>query len=112
MVLQVNYRGSSGRGETFVEAGWREFGGKMIDDLIDGVKWANTLPQIDANRVCVYGISYGGYAAMMVPIKAPSLVKCAVGYSGRYDLVSRFSQASNKGEEQNINWLKRFMATT
>lgn len=108
-VLQVNYRGSSGRGETFAEAGWREFGGKMIDDLIDGVKWANTLPQIDANRVCVYGISYGGYAAMMVPIKAPSLVKCAVGYSGRYDLVSRFSQASNKGEEQNINWLKRFM---
>lgn len=108
-VLQVNFRGSSSRGPRFENEGAREFGGKMIDDLVDGLKWANTQAEIDSNRVCVFGVSYGGYAAMMVPIKAPSMVKCAVGYSGRYDLVSRFSQGSNKGETQTINWLKKYM---
>ncbi len=108
-VLQVNFRGSSGRGPNFLSAGEREFGGKMIDDLVDGLKWANALPEIDSKRACVFGISYGGYAAMMVPIKAPSLVKCAVGYSGRYDLVARFSQGNIKGETKSINWLKQYM---
>lgn len=108
-VLQVNFRGSSGRGTAFQMAGARGFGGVMIDDLIDGLKWAGTQPSIDAKRSCVFGASYGGYAAMMVPIKAPNLVKCAVGYAGLYDLVGRFSQDGIKGDTQLTNWLRTFM---
>lgn len=108
-VLQVNFRGSSGRGVSFRLAGAKQFGGKMIDDLIDGAKWANALPEINPQKVCVYGASYGGYAAMMIPVRDPSLVKCAVGYAGLYDLVGRYSQSGIKGEKQGVNWLKRFM---
>jgi dipeptidyl aminopeptidase/acylaminoacyl peptidase len=108
-VLQVNFRGSGGRGVNFTEAGYRQYGGKMMDDLIEGVKWANKLPEIDANRVCVYGISFGGYAALMLPVRAPGMFKCAVGYSGRYDLPSRFTQ---HGASSNAKRTKNFLLKT
>ncbi len=110
-VLQVNFRGSGGRGVNFEEAGYRQFGGKMMDDLIDGVKWANALPEIDAGRVCVYGISFGGYAALMLPVREPAMFKCAVGYSGRYDLKSRFTQDSYRGEKRAQHFLAKTMGT-
>lgn len=104
-VLQVNFRGSGGRGINFRNAGYREFGGKMMNDLIDGVKWANALPDIDPARVCVYGSSFGGYAAMMVTVREPAMFKCAVGYAGRYNLASRYSQNSNYGKVKTKNYL-------
>ena len=110
-VLQTNFRGSSGRGTKFVEAGYRQFGGKMMDDLIDSVKWASARPDIDASRVCVYGASFGGYAAMMLPVREPSMFKCAVGYAGRYDLHSRFTQDSYRGEKRAQRFLARTMGT-
>ncbi|WMW81121.1 S9 family peptidase [Undibacterium cyanobacteriorum] len=110
-VLQVNFRGSNGRGVAFRDAGMRQFGGKMIDDLIDGVKWASTQAEIDGKRVCVFGASYGGYAAMMVPVKAPNLVKCAIGYAGLYDLAGRYDQEGIKGETRMLNWLNIFMGS-
>ena len=85
-VLQVNYRGSGGRGRKFEESGYREWGGKMQDDLADGVKWAIDNKVADPNRICTYGASYGGYAALMQPIRYPDLYKCAIGYVGVYDL--------------------------
>ena len=85
-VLQVNYRGSGGRGKDFMESGYREWGGKMQDDLADGVKWAVDNKVADPNRICTYGASYGGYAALMQPIRYPALYKCAIGYVGVYDL--------------------------
>jgi dipeptidyl aminopeptidase/acylaminoacyl peptidase len=107
-VLQVNFRGSSGRGPDFTIAGYRQYGGKMMDDLIDGVQWANKLPEIDASRVCVYGISFGGYAALMLPVRAPDMFKCAVGYSGRYDLPSKFTQnGASSSRTQSNNFLKK-----
>ena len=85
-VLQVNFRGSGGRGKRFEEAGHREWGGKMQDDLADGVKWAIDNKVADPNRICTFGASYGGYAALMQPIRYPDLYKCAIGYVGVYDL--------------------------
>lgn len=85
-VLQVNFRGSGGRGKKFDESGYREWGGKMQDDLADGVKWAIDNKVADPNRICTYGASYGGYAALMQPIRYPELYKCAIGYVGVYDL--------------------------
>ncbi len=58
----------------------------MQDDLADGVNWTVKQGYVDANRVCIYGASYGGYAAFENPIRYPNLYKCAVGYVGAYDL--------------------------
>ena len=85
-VLQVNYRGSGGRGKAFMESGYGEWGGKMQDDLAEGVQWAIAQGLADKERVCTYGASYGGYAALMQPIRYPDLYKCAIGYVGVYDL--------------------------
>lgn len=85
-VLQLNFRGSSGRGPAFREAGLREWHGKIPDDLLDGVRWVIGQKQVDARRICVYGASFGAYLAMMVAAREPELFKCAVGYAGVYDL--------------------------
>lgn len=108
-VLQVNFRGSGGRSVKFIEAGYREYGGKIMDDLIDGVKWATARPDIDGGRVCVYGASFGGYAAMMLPIREPAMFKCSVGYAGRYDLPSRYKQDSFVGDKQAKNYIVKTM---
>lgn len=85
-VLQVNYRGSGGRGQNFEFSGYRQWGSKIQDDLIDGVKWASNQADIDGKRVCAYGASFGGYAALMLAAREPAMFKCAVGYAGVYDL--------------------------
>ncbi|MFC5526650.1 alpha/beta hydrolase family protein [Rhodanobacter ginsengisoli] len=84
-VLQVNYRGSSGRGMNFMRAGYRQFGDRIQHDLIDGVHWAIEQGHADRNRICVYGGSFGGYSALMTPIVAPGLFKCAIDYAGVSD---------------------------
>ena len=85
-VLQVNFRGSGGRGDKFEQSGYLQWGGKMQDDLADGVKWAIDNKVADPGRICTYGASYGGYAALMQTIRYPELYKCAIGYVGVYDL--------------------------
>lgn len=84
--LQVNYRGSAGYGMKFTDAGYRQWGGVMQDDLADAVRWAIKQGTADPRRVCIYGGSYGGYAAIENPIRYPDLYRCAVGYAGPYDL--------------------------
>jgi dipeptidyl aminopeptidase/acylaminoacyl peptidase len=84
-VLQVNYRGSSGRGYTFMKAGYKQFGTGIQQDLIDGVKWAIAQGYADKNHVCVFGASFGGYSALMAPIRAPEMFKCAVDFAGISD---------------------------
>lgn len=88
-VLQLNFRGSSGYGKAFLEAGARQWGQAMQDDLTDATRWAIQQGVADAGRVCIYGASYGAYAALMGVAKEPDLYKCAVGYVGVYDLVMR-----------------------
>lgn len=90
-VLQVNFRGSSGYGSTFRKKGYRQWGGKMIDDITDATNWVIENRNIAKNKVCIYGASYGGYAAMMSAIKSPELYKCAIGYVGVYDLNLMYS---------------------
>lgn len=85
-VLQVNYRGSSGYGRQFEEMGYRQWGLAMQDDLTDATHWAVSEGIADAKRICIYGGSYGGYAALMGVAKEPTLYRCAIGYVGVYDL--------------------------
>jgi dipeptidyl aminopeptidase/acylaminoacyl peptidase len=110
-VLQLNFRGSGGRGENFMNAGQKQWGGLMIDDMVDGVKWAGTRPDIDIQRVCAYGISYGGYAALMLPVREPALFKCAVGYAGIYDLNRIYDEHTVKARRSSRSYYERWVGT-
>ena len=85
-VLQPNFRGSGGYGQNFEEAGYREWGRTMQDDVTDATLWAIEQGIADRNRVCIYGGSYGGYAALMGVAREPDLYRCAIGSAGVYDL--------------------------
>lgn len=85
-VLQVNFRGSDGYGLAFEQAGYREWGGKMQDDLTDATRWAIEQKVTTPDRICIFGASYGGYAALMGAAREPGLYRCAIGYAGVYDL--------------------------
>jgi dienelactone hydrolase len=87
-VLQPNFRGSAGYGRAFEEAGYRKWGTLMQDDLTDAVRWAVAQGIADPGRVCIYGVSYGGYAALMSATREPDLYRCAAGVAGVYDLAS------------------------
>jgi dipeptidyl aminopeptidase/acylaminoacyl peptidase len=85
-VLQINFRGSGGFGRDFYDAGRRAWDTTMIDDITDATKWAIAQGYADPRRVCIYGASYGGYAALMSAEREPDLYRCAIGYAGAYDL--------------------------
>lgn len=91
-VLQVNMRGSGDFGARFQQAGYKQWGGKMIDDIAAATRWAIQKPQIDGDRVCAYGASYGAYAAYMLAAREPDLLKCTAGYVGVYDLNMMFTK--------------------
>ncbi|MDI9237821.1 S9 family peptidase [Lysobacter sp. LF1] len=88
-VLQVNFRGSGNYGRAFEQSGAREWGGTMQNDLTDATKWAIAQGIAAPERICIYGASYGGYAALMGAAREPDLYRCAVGYVGVYDLPMR-----------------------
>lgn len=85
-VLQVNYRGSGGYGMKFQDLGYGHWATTMQDDLADAVQWAVKQGTVDPNRICIYGASYGGYAAMENAERYPNLYRCVAGYVGLYDL--------------------------
>lgn len=85
-VLQVNFRGSSGLGHDFERLGHRQWGATMQDDLTDATRWAIEQKITDTHRICIYGASYGGYAALQGAVREPDLYRCAIGYAGVYDL--------------------------
>ncbi|WP_426190985.1 S9 family peptidase [Massilia sp. DWR3-1-1] len=103
-VVQVNFRGSAGRGANFENAGYRQWGGKIMDDLVDAVKWVSTNGQIDPARGCVYGASFGGYSALMLAAREPTLFKCAVGYAGVYDLKRIFKEDATIRRKSTYNY--------
>jgi len=87
-VLQVNYRGSTGRGKAFTHAAEGELGRKMHDDLVDAVAWAVEDGVADPARIAVYGGSYGGYAALCGVTFTPDLFAAAISYVGPSSLVT------------------------
>ena len=81
-VLNVNFRGSTGYGKSFWQAGFKQWGRKMQDDVTDGVLWAVEQGIADKSRLAIYGGSYGGYAALAGATFTPDLYACAVSYVG------------------------------
>ncbi|HUY50670.1 MAG TPA: S9 family peptidase [Streptosporangiaceae bacterium] len=86
LCVQVNFRGSTGYGKSFVNAGDREWGGRMHDDLVDAVAHVTGQGWADPARVAIYGGSYGGYAALVGAAFTPELFRCAVDIVGPSNL--------------------------
>jgi dipeptidyl aminopeptidase/acylaminoacyl peptidase len=85
-VLQVNYRGSGGYGLAYQQAGYRRWGDRVVEDVVDAVRRTVALGLADPGRICTYGSSFGAYAALQAAVVAPDLFRCAVGDAGVYDL--------------------------
>ncbi|MNS62285.1 Prolyl tripeptidyl peptidase precursor [compost metagenome] len=111
-VLQANFRGSTGYGRAFLEAGYGEWGRKMQTDLSDGVRWLAAEGIADPARVCIVGASYGGYAALAGLTLDKSVYRCGVSVSGVSDLRRMVNwEARQEGERngQTVRYWNRFM---
>ncbi|MDP3736623.1 MAG: prolyl oligopeptidase family serine peptidase [Hyphomonadaceae bacterium] len=92
-VLQPNFRGSGGFGESFAVAGHGQWGRKMQSDITDGVNALVKMGWTDRNRVCIVGGSYGGYAALAGGAMTPDLYKCVIAVAGVSDLPEMLVQS-------------------
>ncbi|CAN5134010.1 S9 family peptidase [soil metagenome] len=111
-VLQPNFRGSTGRGDAFLEAGYGEWGRKMQTDLSDGVRWLAGQGIINPARVCIVGASYGGYAALAGPTLDKGVYRCAVAVAGVSDLRVMVETEASDGarrENETTRYWNRFM---
>ncbi|MDP3802107.1 S9 family peptidase [Brevundimonas sp.] len=111
-VLQANFRGSTGYGRAFLEAGYGEWGRKMQTDLSDGVRWLAAEGVIDPARVCIVGASYGGYAAMAGLTLDSDVYRCGVSVGGVSDLrrmVNWEAEQSRHKNNQTVRYWNRFM---
>jgi dipeptidyl aminopeptidase/acylaminoacyl peptidase len=93
-VLQLNFRGSTGYGHAWLQAGRQAWGTVMHDDITAGARWLASQGIADPARLCIVGWSYGGYAALTGVVKEPQLYRCAVSIAG----VSDLSQLANDDE--------------
>lgn len=111
-VLQANFRGSTGYGRAFLEAGYGEWGRKMQTDLSDGVRWLAADGIVDPARVCIVGGSYGGYAAMAGLTLDKAVYRCAVSVNGVSDLRRMVNREAWRQAESNgvtVRYWNRFM---
>lgn len=99
-VIEVEFRGSTGFGARHLRAGFKQWGLAMQDDLADAVRWAAREGWVDPARVCIVGTSYGGYAALMGPVRDPGLYRCAASHVGVTDLQLLFTSARSDLSEQ------------
>lgn len=105
-VLQVNYRGSSGYGRRFLEAGLKQRGRGIEDDVEAAVRQAlRDYPQLDAGRVGIFGSSYGGYSALVSVIETPELYKCAASFAAVTDLTLRFNRSGFRDDDEVLEFL-------
>lgn len=96
LVLQPQFRGSSGFGLDHIVAGRGEWGRKMQDDLTDSLAYFAKAGLVDTSRVCIVGASYGGYAALVGASMTPDLYRCAVSINGVSDLNEMLEEDRNK----------------
>lgn len=100
-VLRPNYRGSTGSSPAHHFAGYGEYGGKMVDDVIDGAAWAVGQGLANPGGYCIVGGSYGGYSALMVAARDAAQVKCAISVNGVTDPILRLADFTPKSDAYN-----------
>jgi dipeptidyl aminopeptidase/acylaminoacyl peptidase len=110
-VLQVNFRGSGGRGQEFLAAGYGRWGAEMQDDITDAVRYVVAEGLADPQRICIYGASYGAYSALVGAYRDPDLYRCAVGYAGIYDLPLMFEKGDISELDAGVNFLESALGT-
>ncbi|MGY0559756.1 S9 family peptidase [Luteimonas sp. A277] len=110
-VLQVNFRGSGGYGKGFEDAGHMQWGQGIQNDIIDATRWAIEQGHADPERVCIYGGSFGGYSALMAPIREPGMFKCTFGYVGVYDVDMMFNRGDIPRSQMGQRFLRRTHGT-
>jgi len=93
VVLEPEFRGSEGYGFKHFRAGWKQWGLTIQDDLVDAVSWAAKGKLVDPSRVCIAGVSFGGYSALMGPIAHPGVYRCAASFAGVTDIGLMYSLA-------------------
>jgi len=107
-VVQINFRGSTGYGKSFLEAGYKNWGTKIQDDILLATKYVIQQGIADKNRICIFGTSFGGYSALQSAIRTPELFKCAIGYAGVYDLPMLYKE----GDITSLKWGDAFLDKT
>lgn len=110
-VLRVNFRGSAGLGRSFVEAGYRQWGKRMQQDLTEATRWLLAQGQVDPGRVCIWGTSYGGYAALMGAVQAPELYKCVIATAAVADLNTMWKWGDIQRSSDGRNFLAQAVGT-
>jgi pimeloyl-ACP methyl ester carboxylesterase len=108
-VLRVNFRGSEGYGKAFREAGERNYGRMIEDDIDAALQAALAAYPLDEKRMCAMGASYGGYSALISAIRWPGRFRCAVSLSGISDRALFFSASDNVRSISNRSRLERLM---
>ncbi|MDP1632430.1 MAG: prolyl oligopeptidase family serine peptidase [Caulobacter sp.] len=114
-VFQPNFRGSDGLGESFLRAGYGEYGRKMQTDLSDGVRALATAGVIDPTRVCIVGASYGGYAALAGMTLDQGVYRCAVSVAGVSDLPRKQDRATTRtggSDSTTVRYWNRFLGVS
>jgi dipeptidyl aminopeptidase/acylaminoacyl peptidase len=110
-VLYVNSRGSRGFGSEYRKAGYGKLGSAMQQDILDGVKWSIQQGMVDADRICTLGTGIGAYSAVNAVAAAPELFKCAVGYSGIYDLPEVLDKVDKMNQSAEAAYLTSLLKT-
>lgn len=111
LVLEPEFRGSTGYGFRHFQAGWKQWGLAMQDDIADTLAWAVKQGWADPKRACIAGASYGGYAAMMGAVTQGDLFKCAINWVGVTDIGLMSSiQWNGISEEWQRYGMKRLVA--
>ena len=108
-VLQINFRGSGNYGRAHTQAGAKQWGRAMQDDVTDATRWAITEGIADPQRICIYGASYGAYSALMGAAREPALYRCAAGYVGVYDLPMMFKKGDIQDRSSGLNYLRDWL---
>ncbi len=85
-VLEPEFRGSTGYGRRHLEAGFKQWGLAMQDDIADATRWAIAQGHADPQRICIAGASYGGYATLMGLARDPGLYRCGIAWAGVTDI--------------------------
>ncbi|QFU25467.1 S9 family peptidase [Shewanella eurypsychrophilus] len=107
-VVQVNFRGSAGYGENFLEAGYGNWGTKIQDDILLATQYAVQQGVADKDKLCIFGVSFGGYSALQSAIREPDTFKCSIGYAGVYDLEMLY----NEGDIKTTRWGDAYLDKT
>ena len=106
-VLQINFRGSGGYGDAFEAKGFRNWGTTMIDDMTDAVQWTIDQGIADPGRICTYGASYGGFAALQSVVREPERYRCTIGYVGVFSIPLMFTDGDIPETESGRAYLRR-----